>query len=53
MSEVELADFFFKFNDMFCTNKPECSALLDADREIPESECKKCVIAWLKKEAEI
>lgn len=47
----KLAEFLYKNQDAYCTNKPECGLALDADQEIAESECKKCMLEWLKKEA--
>ncbi len=49
----KLAEFLYKNADAYCTNKPECGLKLDSDQEIAQSECKKCLVEWLKKEAEI
>lgn len=48
-----LVEFLYKNMDAYCLNKPECGLALDNDLEIAASECKKCLAAWLKKEAEI
>lgn len=39
-------------NGQFCRNLPECEKDLDDDRLIPSERCQKCVLAWLREEAE-
>lgn len=59
MTDEELTDFFFtNFCGIdsaffFCTNKKECGDLLDADQEIPDEWCKKCLLNRLRQPAEI
>ena len=49
----KIAEFLYKNQDAYCTNKPECALKLDTDQEIVESECKKCMMEWLRKEAKL
>lgn len=55
MSDEELATILysvFNIDDLkipFCKNKPECNELMDADKEIPESMCLRCMLDWLKR----
>ena len=36
----------------FCQNKPECSALLDSEVDIPQEKCLQCALDWLRQPAE-
>lgn len=55
MTDEELATILysvFNIDDLkipFCKNKPECNELMDADKEIPESMCLRCMLDWLKR----
>ena len=49
----KLAEFLYKNEGAYCVYKPECAVLLDKDIEIQESACRKCMLEWLKQEAEI
>lgn len=55
ISDEELADFLYKFNDIdeqvgFCTNKKSCIDWLEKEDTIPEKWCKECLLNWLKSE---
>ena len=58
MTDDQLADFLYPMTfgidpaASFCKNKKECGDLLDADKEIPEEWCKKCLQGWLQQPAE-
>lgn len=51
MNDLELADFMNKEHD-YCKNWPKCMELLDHNELIPDSWCKKCLLAWLQKPVE-
>lgn len=59
MTDEELCDFLFtNFCGLdpafsYCLNKKECRDLLDADQEIPDEWCKKCLLNRLRQPAEI
>ena len=51
MSDEELAAYLADNYDTFCQNKPECWALLDTDKGIPEEKCVVCALEWLRSPA--
>ena len=38
--------------ECFCQNKKECQDLMDADKEIPDEWCRKCVLDMLRRPAD-
>lgn len=58
MNDEELAAFLYQMPcgidpaAYFCKNKKECGDLMDADKEIPEEWCKKCLQEYLQRPAE-
>lgn len=54
MSKEEIGRYLMdpeRIDIPFCKNQPKCIEKLDAmDDEIPEEECFRCMMAWLKKE---
>lgn len=58
MNDEELADFLYPMTcgidpaASFCKNKKECEELMDADKEIPDEWCKKCLLEMLQQPAE-
>ena len=53
MGDEELAEVLLLFNDLecripFCKNLPQCEELLDTEEGIPEENCKKCLLDWLR-----
>ena len=39
--------------DFYCKNLPECDAALEEDRDIPEENCERCMVDWLRSAAEV
>ena len=58
MSDEELTDAIYQLiNAMdpatwFCKGSKECGDLMDADKDIPDEMCKKCLLAKLREPAE-
>ena len=54
MTDEELAAALLRMldGDMYCTNRPECGAMLDTDDGIPDEWCAQCLLNWLRKPAE-
>jgi hypothetical protein len=54
MTDEELAQLMYSFEDLnmpdYCQRKKECDEMLDNDIIIPEENCKKCLVHWLKQE---
>lgn len=54
MSDEELAQMLFCFDSLrWCKQLPDCVASLDTDAEISEAKCIKCILAWLRKSADL
>lgn len=51
-SDPELADIILAFvlDTPACQNKAECTQLLEIQKEIPDSMCKRCIMYWLGSE---
>lgn len=54
MTDEELAAALLRMldGDVYCTNRPECGAMLDTDDGIPCEWCAQCLLAWLRKPVE-
>ena len=57
MSDEKLAGIMVGLTDLdlrigFCQNKPECEDLLNTDGEITTAMCERCMLQWLKRDAE-
>lgn len=58
MNDEELAAFFLQITsgidpaNFYCKNKKECEELMNADKEIPEEWCLKCLAERLQQPAE-
>lgn len=54
MTPEQLADLIMDLgvdNDIeFCPNTKECGDKVDADIEIPDDDCKQCLIKWLQED---
>lgn len=49
MSDEELARILYDCDSLgYCNSPPECGALLDTDKGIPEEKCIDCVLKWLR-----
>lgn len=58
MSDEKLAGIMVGLPDLdlrigFCQNKPECEELLNTDGEITNAMCERCMLQWLKRDAEV
>lgn len=53
MTDEELAAALLRMldGDVYCTNKPECGAMLDTDDGIPCEWCAQCLLNWLRQTA--
>lgn len=56
MGDEELAQVLILFNDLeccipFCKNLPQCEELLGTEEGIPEENCRKCLLDWLRQPA--
>ena len=58
MNDQEICDAIFQIiyaadpANWFCKGKKECGELMDADKEIPDEMCKKCLLEQLQKPVE-
>ncbi len=54
MTDEELAANLLRMldGDVYCTNRPECGAMLDTDDGIPDEWCAQCLLNWLRKPVE-
>lgn len=48
-----LTDMISGGGDFYCKNLPECDAALEEDRDIPEENCERCMVDWLRSAAEV
>ncbi|MFR1050285.1 MAG: hypothetical protein ACLSE7_00945 [Lachnospirales bacterium] len=53
MSDEELGTWLIRMSEgdehiEFCVYRPECTADLEQDREIPQERCAECVLFWLR-----
>ena len=58
MSDEQLAKIMVQLVDLdvripYCQELPECGALLETDDGIPAEKCEQCMLAWLRKPAEV
>ena len=52
MSDEELAKLLYNADSIgWCTNRPECYALLDTEEGVPEENCLQCLVEWLRQPA--
>lgn len=56
MSDGELAEWINRLLILdgpdFCQNKTECKAMLEEDVDMPEENCIRCLVDWLRRPAE-
>lgn len=53
MNDTELARLLSRFENLddvlhYCRNKPECRQITENDGAVPEAECRKCLVQWLR-----
>lgn len=52
MSDEELAAYLREIENLdrddYCKNLPECEKLLDTPDGIPEENCRRCLLDWLR-----
>ena len=53
MNDMELSKLLCRFDNLedvlhYCQNKPECNQIVQNGGAVPEAECRKCLVRWLR-----